>query len=110
MSLVAGVRWAARGTSEFPAGTPTMRNIPPTRVRIEGKYGRARGRRLVAIQRGPAAQPMFRQALLAYDAGSLSSKRDPFPTSDSSRSSPPRARASPRAIGRPSPVPDPSRV
>ena len=28
------------------------------------KYGRDRGRRLAAIQRGPEAQPMSRQALL----------------------------------------------
>jgi isopentenyl diphosphate isomerase/L-lactate dehydrogenase-like FMN-dependent dehydrogenase len=28
------------------------------------KYGRDRGRRLAAVQRGPAAQPIFRQALL----------------------------------------------
>src|SRR5918999_2865650 len=53
-SLVAGVRWAARGKD---AGS----------VRIEIKYGRNRGRRLAAIQRGPAAQPMFRQALLLGD-------------------------------------------
>ena len=45
-----------------------------------------------------------------YRAGSLSSNRDPRPTSDSRRSSPPSARARPRAIGRPRPVPDPSRV
>jgi len=50
-SLVAGVRWAARGKD---AG----------RVRIGLKYGRARGRSLAPIQRGPAAQPMFRQVLL----------------------------------------------
>jgi ferredoxin-NADP reductase len=30
------------------------------------KYGRARGRRLAAIQRGPAAQLMFRQVLLSW--------------------------------------------
>jgi hypothetical protein len=29
------------------------------------KYGRDRGRRLAAIQRGPAAQLMFRQVLLS---------------------------------------------
>ena len=51
MSLVAGVRWATRGKD---AG----------RVRIGLKYGRDRGRRLAAIQRGPAAQLMFRQVLL----------------------------------------------
>jgi hypothetical protein len=41
------VLWASRGKN---AG----------RVRIEMKYGRDRGRRLAAIQCGPAAQPMFR--------------------------------------------------
>jgi hypothetical protein len=56
MSLVAGVRWAARGQDA-------------DRVRIEIKYGRDRGRRLALIQRGPAAQLMFRQVLLGKKAG-----------------------------------------
>ena len=51
MSLVAGARWAARGKD---AG----------RVRIDLKYGRDRGRSLATIQRGRAAQSMFRQVLL----------------------------------------------
>src|SRR5918999_608315 len=53
-SLVAGARWAARGKD---AGS----------ARIGLKYGRDRGRRLAAIQRCPAAQLMFRQALLLGD-------------------------------------------
>jgi drug/metabolite transporter (DMT)-like permease len=41
-----------------------VNRTPPTRVRIGLKYGRDRGRRLAAIQCGPAAQLMFRQVLL----------------------------------------------
>jgi hypothetical protein len=45
--------------------------IPPTRVRIEVKYGRDRGRRLAAIQCGPVGQLMFRQVLLSVSQVSL---------------------------------------
>ena len=47
-----------------PCGNHAVKKIHPPRVRIGLKYGRDRGRRLAAIQCAPAAQPMFRQALL----------------------------------------------